>query len=344
LRFSVLYGFCIASFIAFNGDVVRERAAEFLALAESQGATLPRMIGHRLVGISLLFTGKISKAREHFDQAITLYDPAEHRSLVTQFGQDVRVSTLSYRSKALWLLGYPVAAQMDGEHAVRDAREIGHPVTLMHALCEALYVHLWCGNYDAANVHIEEVIALADETGAALWKAGGVLNQGCLFALTGRASEAIQLITDGICKWRSNGSNAFVPLFLTYLARAYAGLERVDDAWHCVDEAMRAAETTKERWCASDICRVAGELALMSPELDTTKAEAHFERAISIAREQTAKSWELRAAVELSRLWSDQGKRKQARNLLAPIYAWFSEGFDTLDLKEARALLNELAL
>src|SRR5262249_3304956 len=134
------------------------------------------------------------------------------------------------------------------------------------------------------------------------------------------------------------------PLFLTYLARGYAELGRVDDAWHCIDEAMGAAETTKERWCDSDICRVAGELALISPELNATKAEAHFERAISIAREQTARSWELRAAVELSRLWCHQGRRDQARNLLAPIYAWFSEGFDTLDLREARVLLSELAL
>jgi class 3 adenylate cyclase/predicted ATPase len=341
LRFSVLYGFCIANFIAFNGDVVCELSAEFLTLAENQAATLPLMIGHRLMGISLLFTGKISEGRVHCDQAIALYDPAEHRSLVTQFGQDVRVSTLSYRSKALWLLGYPEAAQMDGELAVKDAREIGHPVTLMHALCEALYVHLWCGNYAAANLHIEEVIELADETGAALWKAGGMLNRGCLFVLTGKASEAVQLITAGISKWRSNGSNAFIPLFLTYLARAYAELEQIDEAWRCIGEAMTAAETTKERWCDSDICRVAGELTLMSPEPDATKAEAYFERAHGIARERAAKSWELRAGIKLARLWCDQGKRQQARDLLAPIYGWFTEGFDTLDLQEARALLNE---
>jgi class 3 adenylate cyclase/predicted ATPase len=343
LRFSVLYGFCIANFISFNGDVVRERAAEFLALAENQAATLPLMIGHRLMGISLLFTGKISESCVHFDQAIALYDPAEHRSVVTQFGQDVRVSTLSYRSKSLWLLGYPVAAQMDGEHALKDAREIGHPVTLMHALCEALYVHLWSGNYASANLHIKEVMALAKETGAGLWTAGAMLNEGCLFALIGKASEAIQLITAGINKWRSNGSNAFVPLFLTYLARAYAQLEQIDDAWRCIDEAMRAAETTKERWCDSDICKIAGELTLMSPEPDATKAEAYFEQAIGIAREQVARSWELRAAIKLAQLWRDQGKRQQARDLLAPIFGWFTEGFDTLDLKEARGLLDELA-
>jgi predicted ATPase len=342
LRFSVLYGFCIANFVAFNGDVVRELAAEFLTLAENQAATVPRMIGHRLMGISLLFTGRISEGRAHCDQAIALYDPAEHRSLTTQFGQDVRVAILSYRSKALWLLGYPEAARADSQQAVKDAREIGHPVTLMYALCEALYVLLLSGDYATASTHIEEVIGLADETGAALWKAGGMLNRGCLFALTGKGGDAVQLITAGIKTWRSNGSTEFIPLFLTYLAKAYAELELFDDAWHCIGEAMMVAETTKERWCEADIFRVAGEITVMSPEPDAAKAEAHFERAISIAREQMAKSWELRSAIRLARLWRDRGERPQARDLLAPIFRWFTEGFDTVDLRDAKALLTEL--
>jgi class 3 adenylate cyclase/predicted ATPase len=342
LRFSVLYGFCIANFVAFNGDVVRELAVEFLTLADNQAATVPRMIGHRLMAIALLFTGRIAEGRAHCDQAIALYDPAEHRSLATQFGQDVRVAILSYRSKALWMLGYPEAARADSEQAIKDAREIGHPVTLMYALCEALYVLLLSGDYDTASTHIAEVVGLADETGAALWKAGGMLNRGCLFALTGKAGDAVQLITAGITTWRSNGSTAFIPLFLTYLARAYAELELFDDAWHCLGEAMMVAETTKERWCEADIFRVAGEITVMSPEPDGAKAEAHFERAISIAREQMAKSWELRSAIRLARLWRDRGERQQARDLLAPIFRWFTEGFDTVDLRDAKGLLTEL--
>jgi predicted ATPase len=322
---------------------VRELSTEFLTLAENQAAILPRMIGHRLMGISLLFTGKISEGRAHYDEAVALYDPAQHRSLVTQFGQDVRVMILSYRSKALWLLGYPDVARSDIEQALKDARETGHPVTSMAALCEALYLHLWCGNFAEANRHIEEVIELADETGAALWKAGVMLNRGCLFALTGRASDAIELINSGIRTWRSNGSSFFTPLFLTYLARAYAQLEQFDDAWHCIGEAMAVAETTKESWCDADISRVAGELTLASSRPDARKAEAHFKRAIVIAREQMAKSWELRAAIRLARLWRNAGKRQQAYDLLAPIFGWFTEGFDTLDLKEAKTLLNELA-
>ena len=132
------------------------------------------------------------------------------------------------------------------------------------------------------------------------------------------------------------------PLYLPHLARAYVELGQFDDAWRCIVEAMTAVETTKERWAEADIQRTAGEIALMSPERDEAKAETYFERALVIARTQQAKSWELRAAMSMARLWCDQGKRRQVRDLLAPIYGWFTEGFDTLDLKQAKALLDEL--
>ena len=134
-----------------------------------------------------------------------------------------------------------------------------------------------------------------------------------------------------------------MPLHLSYLARAYAELGQFDDAWRCIGEAMTAVETTKERWFEAEVHRIAGEIALMSPEPDAAKAEAYFERALAVARQQQAKSWELRAAMSIARLWRDQGKVQQARELLAPVYGWFTEGFDTRDLKEAKALLEELA-
>jgi predicted ATPase len=127
------------------------------------------------------------------------------------------------------------------------------------------------------------------------------------------------------------------------LAKAYAELGQFDDAWRSIDEAMRAVETTKEKWCEADIHRTAGEIALRSPVPDAVKAEAYFERALAIARSQQAKSWELRAAICMARLWRDRGKRVEARNLLTPIYGWFTEGFDTRDLKQAKTLLDELA-
>ena len=146
----------------------------------------------------------------------------------------------------------------------------------------------------------------------------------------------------GITAFRTTGATLRIPLYLPHLARAHAELGQFEEAWRCIGEAMTAVETTKEKWCEADIHRTAGEIALMLPEPDAAKAQAHFERAIAIAREQQAKSWELRAAMSMARLWRDQGKRQQARDLLAPIYGWFSEGFDMLDLKEAKALIDEL--
>jgi predicted ATPase len=130
---------------------------------------------------------------------------------------------------------------------------------------------------------------------------------------------------------------------MSYLARGYANLGRYDDAWHCIAEGLTVAEKTKESWCEAEVHRIGGEIALMSPEPDAAKAEAYFESALAVARKQQAKSWELRAAMSMARLWRDQGKRDEARALLAPIYGWFTEGFDTLDLREAKALLDELA-
>jgi predicted ATPase len=134
-----------------------------------------------------------------------------------------------------------------------------------------------------------------------------------------------------------------VPTYLASLASARAELGQFDDAWRCIGEAMTAVETTKEKWCEADIHRTAGEIALMGPEPDAAKAEAFFERALVVARAQQAKSWELRAAMSMARLWRDQGKRDQAHDLLAPVHGWFTEGFDTLDLEEAKALLDALA-
>jgi predicted ATPase len=131
-----------------------------------------------------------------------------------------------------------------------------------------------------------------------------------------------------------------MPFSLSYLGIAYAELYQFDNAWRCIAEAMSAVESTKERWCEAEINRMAGEIALKSPEPDEVKGQAYFERALAVAREQQAKSWELRRAMSMARLWRDQGEREEARELLAPVYGWFTEGFDTLDLKEAKALLE----
>ena len=343
LLFSVLYGFWIANYIAFNGEVMRELAAQFLTLAEKQRATAPLMIGHRLMAVSLLCTGDMAQGRAHCDRAFALYDPAAHRSLATRFGQDAGVSILSYRGLALFLLGYPEAALVDAERALKDVREIGQAASLMFALSHAWLVYWQCRKHAEATAQADELAALADEKGALFWKAGAMGARGYALAGTGKTVDAVQMLTSGIAAWRSTGSTMWLPLSLSQLASTHADLGQFDDAWRCIGEAMTAVETTKETWFEAEVNRIAGEIALKSPKPDAAKAQQHFDRALTVARQQQAKSWELRASMSLARLWRSQGKPQQARELLAPVYGWFTEGFETLDLKEAKALLAELA-
>jgi predicted ATPase len=342
LLFSVLYGFWVSNLAAFNGDVVGELAAQWMALAERQGGAVPLMIGHRLMGTSLLWTGDFAESRAHQDQAIALYDPAAHRPLAVRFGQDALVAALCSRALALWVLGYPEAALADADHALKDAREIGHAASLVYALYFASWTPIHCGNYAAVDAQLDELVVLADEKGAGGWKPG-IIFQGCVLALTGRAADAVHMITSGLAASKLIGATFFAPLHLSYLARAHAELGQFDDAWRCMGEAMTAVETTGEKLWETEVYRTAGDIALLSPEPDAAKAEGYFDRALAVARQQQAKSLELRAAMSMARLWRDQGKVQQARELLAPVYGWFTEGFDTCDLKEAKALLEELA-
>ena len=342
LLFSVLYGFWVANITEFNGDVCCDLAAQFLVLAEKQPATVPRMVGHRLVGTALYFTGDYADARAHLDQAIALYDPAEHRALATRFGQDVKVAGLAIRSLNLWDLGYPEAALENAEEALKNARQIGQAATLMYALALCLFTQIKCGNYPLATTQAHELIALAEEKGSLLWKVFGMADQGCVLAQTSRASDAINMLTSSLTAFRPMRATLAGPFYLSCLAHAHAELGRFEEAWHFVDKAAVAVKTTKEKWWEAEIVRVGGEIALKSPQRDAAKADAYFERALAVARAQQAKSWELRAAMSMTRLRRDQGKRDAARALLAPVYGWFTEGFDTLDLKEAKALLDEL--
>jgi predicted ATPase len=301
------------------------------------------MIGHRLVGTSLVLTGNVVEGRAHLDRAIALYNASEHRSLATRFASDVRVNILASRSLALCVLGHCDAARTDADYALADAREFGHVPTMLVALFWGSLTQLQCRDYARANAQLGELVALANEKGTPFWKTLGRSVQGCVLALGGQSSNAVVSITSSIAPYRSTGSSHWIPLCLSILARAYAQVAHVDDAWRCIHEAIAAVEATGERWNEADIHRIAGEIELLSSERDPAKAQGHFERALEIAVEQQARSWELRAATSLARLWRDQGKRTQACGLLTPVYGWFTEGFDTLDLMEAKALLAELA-
>jgi class 3 adenylate cyclase/predicted ATPase len=344
LLFSALYGVWGATYVAFDdGDVVRKLAAEFMTLAEKQGATVPLLIGHRIMGISLFWTGEIAEARKNLDRAVALYRPREHRPLATRFGHDPGVASLINRAFALWSLGYPNAALEDADNAVKNARELDQASTLMYALSNATWSHISCGNYEMATALVQQLLPLAQEKRAAYWTAFALINQGCLWALTGSLSDGVTTLSSGIAAWRSTGANIWTPFFISRLARAYAELGNFQAASRCIKEATQAVKTTKERWCEADIYRIAGEIALISPERDAVRAEEYFERALTVARQQKARSWELRAAMSLARLWRDQGKVSEARQLLAPVYGWFTEGVGTRDLRGAKVLLADLA-
>jgi predicted ATPase len=317
-------------------------ASQFMTLAERQGTTIPMMVGHRLVGMTAMHTGDIAGSRQHFDRAIALYNPAEHRALAPRFGQDIRVAALTFRATALWLLGYPAFALADIESALKDGREIDHGPSLMYALHRAAVSNMQSGYYAAASKHADELVTFATQKGVGFWKSFGVLDQSVASAVLGNSADAVQKIASAIDAYRSMGSTVNLPEYLVYLANAHAQLGQIDDAWRCIDEAT-TMEASGETWYEAEVNRVAGETALKAPKPDAAKAEAYFDRALSVARLQQAKSLELRAAMSMARLWRDQGKWREARELLAPVYGWFTEGFDTRDLKEAKALLDELA-
>ena len=346
LLFSVLYSFWAANYVGFDGTAMCELASQFLALAEKQRTTGPLIVGHRLVGTSLAWTGHIAQGREHLDRGVVLYDPAEHRPLALRFGQDVRVATLSYRAMASWMLGYPEAALADIQQVQTDAHEIGQATTLMYALFHAAWIYLWRGDYVEVESLAARVIPLAEEKGATMWKGGGMLSMGCALALSDRPEamqhKALETLGTGLATWSSTGATIYAPFCRAHLALAHAELSQFDEAWRAIHEAMTAIENSREKWWESEVNRIAGEIARRSPEVGASNAEEHFERALAVARQQQAKSWELRAAMSLARLWRDQRKPQQGRELLAPVYGWFTEGFETRDLKEAKALLDEL--
>ena len=343
LLFSVLYGFWIANFMAFDGNVLKDLASQFLAFAEKQSGTAPLMMAHRIMGMCLLYCGDVAEGKAHLDRALLLYDPDQHRQLATRFVVDAGPTILSYRSLALCILGYPDAALLDADRALSIAKETGHTATLIVALLFAAMLNIFRGHYTLAKLQADELIALSEQTGALFWKQSGLHVQGSIFAMTGQASQAVALISPRITEAQATGTSIGLPRYLTHLAISHAELGEFYEASCCIGRATAALEKANERWEEAEVHRVAGEIALISSTLDPPRAEAYFERALAVARRQQAKFWELRAAMSLARLWRDQGKVQQARELLAPVYGWFTEGFDTRDLKEAKALLEELA-
>ena len=212
----------------------------------------------------------------------------------------------------------------------------------MYGFFHATVTYLLSGDYSTANALVDQLEELARAKDATLWNGGAKFMRAWIIAQSRAATNVLSTVSAGMEAWQSANATVWLPKLLSDQASAYADVGQFSEAWASLAEALGRIETADERWCEAEVNRIAGEVALQSQQRDVARAEKYFERAVALARQQQAKSWELRAAMSLARLWRDQGKLQQARELLAPVYGWFTEGFDTRDLKEAKALLDEL--
>jgi predicted ATPase len=336
LYFFVSFGLWAGKFVAFDGDAALERAQELSRLAEGTNAAAAALLSARAMGLTLVLLGRFEAARVQLERGISVYVPEKHRRI----GDEPGAVLNSYHSILMWLLGYPDTAMKDVETALRLARDCKDATMLMYTLFHVCVPEILVGRDAAADAHGQEVLSLAEEKIAPQWRAGALIIRGCTLSYKDPTAGA-QLIQTGLAARASTGAVHLHPFFLTQLASAYCRSENFEKARCCISEAFEAAEKTKEKWAEAEIHLKAGELALRLRQ--TEEAQRRFVRSISIAREQGSKSWELRAAMSMARLWHEQGKRDEARDLLAPVYGWFTEGFDTVDLRQAKTLLDELA-
>jgi class 3 adenylate cyclase/predicted ATPase len=342
LEFSIMYGLWVANYVAIDVDMMRHHATEILALAGRQNTSAPQLIGHRLMGTSLVMRGEFEGALAHLDRAVALYQPDQHRLLAARFSQDIGMSSLSFRSWTLWHLGRPAAALADVEQLLEQARDLGQVPTLIYALFHGAVPEILCGRQAEAEDHVGELMSLVERHGLSFWKSLGLFLQGWCETENGRAADAVRSLHVGFSTYASTGSTLFIPIFKCVLARAYAQQGRQVEALDAVNEALAAAQRTNETWAEAELHRTMGELLMASPTSDPKQAESCFRNAIAIARRQGARGYELRAATSLAGLLAQQARPAQAYDVLAPVYAAFSEGFDTRDLEQARALLSTL--
>jgi predicted ATPase len=312
-----------------------------LNLAQRMEDPLRVAIARWLLGMYLLHMGELEPALEHLDHAIAFYDPQQHASLVATLAQDLGVSTLAWASWTLWLLGYPDQALERSREALALAKELGHPYTLGFALFVAAFFHQLRREDEAARERNEEALQLSTEEGFPLFVVGGNILQGWTLAIAGQAESGITDMRQGLDTLQAMGTQIQRSHWLALLAEAQASAGQAEAGLSTLAEAVAFVEKTGERYYEAEIYRLQGELLLMQG--DEAEAEASFYKAIQVARRQQAKSWELRATVSLCRLWQEQGRMDEAHQMLAEICGWFTEGFDTPDLQDAKALLEELS-
>jgi class 3 adenylate cyclase/predicted ATPase len=332
--FPVLYGLCANAFMQLKLQRAREIGEEFLQLTQSQDDPEPQLVAHRVLGTTLNMHGELSLARAHLEQAVALYDPQRHRALALRYGQDPGMAGLSFLARTLWALGYPDQAWQKSCEALELARELAHPFSLAYALASRIFVLINARDVTAVQEAAEELTALSAKHGFTPYLAFAAVGRGWSMVMQGQVEAGIDRIR------QASPTTRIRPHALAILADAYSRIGQADAGLALVDEAL---DLVKGGYLNSaELQRLKGELLLGQSLHNREQAEACFQRAIDIAQRQAAKSWELQAAMSLSRLWQQQGKQIEARCLLADVYNWFTEGFTTADLKVAKTLLETL--
>jgi adenylate cyclase len=258
------------------------------------------------------------------------------------YGEDAGVACHSFAARTLWFLGYPDQGLAQSQQAVTLAQQRAHPLSLNYALRIAAMFHQFRREVRVAQERAEASIRHATEQGLPYWIAFGTILRGWALTHQGQAQAGVEQMHQGLTAWRATGAETQLPYFLALLAEAHGTMEQPEEGLTALTEALTFAETTGERWYEPELYRLRGALLLQQNLDNQVEAERCFHQAMVIAQNQQAKSLELRAATSLARLWQQQGKRQEAYDLLAPVYHWFTEGFDTADLKDAKALLDEL--
>jgi predicted ATPase len=323
--------------------VARTLGEQLLALAQQAQDSAMFLAAHRTFGATLFYLAAVASAHTHFAQGIALYDLQQHRASTFLYGEDAGVVCHTLDAVTLWLLGYPDQGLTQSQKALALAQQIAHPLSLSFAVGNTAILHQLRREVCAAQAYTAAAMRTSLERQSPQWQAMSALLQGWVLVQQGQAQEGSEQLTQGLTAWRASGAEIARPYWLMRIAEAHGRLGAPAAGLTVLTEALALVDTTGERLYESELYRCKGVLLLQKSSDNQAEAEDCFQHALEIARSQQAKSWELRAATSLARLWQQQGKRQEAHDLLAPVYNWFTEGFDTPDLKDAKALLDELA-
>jgi predicted ATPase len=327
---------------AFRGelDLALRSDQNLLRLSRQRNDTAGLVLGHSSSGRTLMFAGRFASSRLHLEQALALYDPVSHRSFVHQVGFHPRVNSQGFLGIVLFCHGFPDQALGRSRAAIAEARRLAHPPSLAQSLGLGTMLLSLGADNAALDEQAGQLIAVTAEKGFPFYRAQGTICLGWVKVRNGDVAEGISLLRSGSAAYRATGAQGWLPNYLVLLARACEIAGQFEEGLTLLDDALEIVERTGERWFVAELNRHKGQLLLRQGNADA--AEELYRKALSIAEEQEAKLWELRAAASLARLLRDQGRQAEAGDLLTPVCRWFTEGFDTPDLKEAKALLEAL--